>query len=64
LDLSWDFGRHFSGLADPSAAKLNSELRKPRPIPGFWMLRCQRQNYFLREIGLMNLSPDAAQKKI
>jgi hypothetical protein len=39
-----------------------SGLRHQGPIPGFWMLPSQRQN-FLRETGLINLSPDAAAEK-
>ena len=41
---------------------INSGLRHQDPIAGFWMLPSQRQN-FLRETGLINLSPDAAAEK-
>ncbi len=40
---------------------INSGLRHQGPISGFWMLPSQRQN-FLRESGLINLSPEAAEK--
>ncbi|MEG4595780.1 hypothetical protein QUA86_28795 [Microcoleus sp. F6_B6] len=49
----------FSSVAGRSAGKLYSGLRNPRPIPGFWILRHQRQN-FSPETGLMNLTPNAA----
>jgi hypothetical protein len=39
-----------------------SGLRHQDPIAGFWMLRSQRHS-FLRETGLINLSPDAAAEK-
>ena len=39
-----------------------SGLKHQGPILGFWMLPSQRQN-FLRETGLINLSPDAAAEK-
>ncbi|MEG3897098.1 MULTISPECIES: hypothetical protein [unclassified Microcoleus] len=54
--------RTFSPQAGGSAGKLYSELRNPRPIPGFWILRHQRQNLW-RETGLMNLTPNAASSK-
>jgi hypothetical protein len=41
---------------------INSGLRHQSPISGFWMLPSQRQS-FLRETGLINLSPDAAAEK-
>jgi hypothetical protein len=41
---------------------INSGLRHQGPIVGFWMFPSQRQN-FLRETGLINLSPDAAAEK-
>lgn len=52
----------FSPQAGGSAGKLHLELRNPRPIPGFWRLRHQRQN-LSRETGLMNLTPNAASSK-
>jgi sulfur relay (sulfurtransferase) complex TusBCD TusD component (DsrE family) len=39
-----------------------SGLRHQNPIAGFWMLPSQRQS-FLRETGLMNLTPNAASSK-
>ena len=39
-----------------------SGLKHQGPIADFWMLPEQRQN-FLRESGLINLSPDAAAEK-
>ena len=39
-----------------------SGLRHQNPIADFWMFPSQRQN-FLRETGLINLSPDAATEK-
>jgi len=41
---------------------INSGLGHQSPISGFWMLPSQRQS-FLRETGLINLSPDVAAEK-